>query len=194
LPISTHELNLHADMSESLSESVPPGPANGISSAQTDEADGSMQRLAVVREEIEVQRERTVTGAVRVRVEPTLRTQSIDLTAMRTQVDIERVAVGLEVDAALPPWQDGDVWVVPVYEETVVVKRRLVLKEELRLHQRHRSEPVLQEVQLRRDEVHIERLDADGRWVAAPALVSGGPAVVRDLPSSGGIAGATPDL
>ena len=50
------------------------------------------------------------------------------------------------------PRQEGDVLVIPVYEEVVTVQRKWVLKEEVRLRRRevqarHREEVVLREEQ-----------------------------------------------
>ena len=146
----------------------------------------STQRFAVVEEDLQVLRDSTVTGAVRVRVQPRLHTQTVDATATRTEVDVERVAVDREVQTALPPWQDGDVWVVPVYEERVVLQRRLVLKEELRLRPRRHQEPGQQVVQLRRDEVHVERLGPDGRWVITSDEPSDSAAAAGEHTNPGG--------
>ena len=148
----------------------------------------STHRIAVVEEELEVLRDSTVTGAVRVRVQPRLQPETVDVAATRTEVDVERVAVGREVQTALPPWQDGEVWVVPVYEERVVLERRLVLKEELRLRPRRQQEPGQQAVQLRRDEVHVERLGPDGRWVSASVELSDSAAAAGEHTSPGGSA------
>lgn len=125
--------------------------------------------MALVQEQLHVGREQQATGTLRVRVVPEAQVHTLALEQWREQVDIERVPVGREVDAAVPPWQDGDVWVVPVYEEVVVVQRRLVLKEELRLQPRREREVLEQEVALRRDHVVVERQAADGSWAATPA-------------------------
>ena len=49
-------------------------------------------------------------------------------------VQIERVQVDEIVPEVIAPYMDGDVYVVPVIEEEVVIQRRLRLKEELRVH------------------------------------------------------------
>lgn len=49
-------------------------------------------------------------------------------------VQIERVPVDEIVPEVIAPYMDGDVYVVPVIEEEVVIQRRLRLKEELRVH------------------------------------------------------------
>jgi stress response protein YsnF len=96
-------------------------------------------------------------GRVEVRVEQREDIARLALEAMAEHVEVERVAVGREVDRAEGPRQEGDVLVVPVYEEVVVVQRRLVLKEEIRLHRRATVRRWEEDVSLRRDEPVIER-------------------------------------
>lgn len=49
------------------------------------------------------------------------------------QVEVERVPIDRIIDAIVEPYFDGDVYVVPVIEEEIVITRRLRLKEELRI-------------------------------------------------------------
>jgi stress response protein YsnF len=48
-------------------------------------------------------------------------------------VEIGRVPVGRPVDTMPPVRQEGDTTIVPVVEEIIVVGRRLILKEEVRI-------------------------------------------------------------
>jgi stress response protein YsnF len=50
------------------------------------------------------------------------------------EVQVERVPIDEIIDQPIEPYMDGDVYVVPVIEEEVVIQRRLRLKEELRVH------------------------------------------------------------
>ncbi len=78
-------------------------------------------------------------------------------------VDVERVPVNREVDAAPEPWMDGDTIVIPVVEEVVVTETRLVLREEVRVKRRRVAEPVTVEADVRREHVEViqEPLAAD---------------------------------
>jgi stress response protein YsnF len=76
---------------------------------------------------------------------------------------IERLAIGTEVDSANPPQiriEEG-VTIIPVLEEILVVEKRLILKEELRI--RHHVDQVLstQEITLRTETVIVGHRDAD---------------------------------
>ena len=58
--------------------------------------------------------------------------------------------------------EDG-VTIVPVLEEILVVEKRLVLKEEVRIEQEVSQETVELPVSLRKQRAVVERFDAQGR-------------------------------
>jgi uncharacterized protein (TIGR02271 family) len=118
--------------------------------------------LPVIREELAVARETVTTGAVEVRVAQRESVSRIELEATTDRVEVERVPIGRQVDRAEPPRQEGDDFIVPVYEEVVHVERRLVLKEEIRLRRRQETRQWQEQVVLRRDEPVIRREDRDG--------------------------------
>jgi uncharacterized protein (TIGR02271 family) len=128
--------------------------------------------VPVIAEEVQVLREKVSTGAVRVRIEPMEAQTPVQLESLSEEMDIERVAVGREVEARVEPWHEGDVLVVPVYEETVVLQRRIVLKEELRLRPRLERRAWEETVPLRRDRAQVERRQADGSWRAEDEAAS----------------------
>ena len=59
-------------------------------------------------------------------------------------------------------WQDGDVMVVPVYEEVMV--KQLILKEELRLIPTILAQDELLAVELKSETPVFERRDELGQW------------------------------
>jgi uncharacterized protein (TIGR02271 family) len=103
----------------------------GDAAAGAQAAEGPVLRLHA--EEVSVARRRKETGRVRVQVRTTSRDHLVDEELAHERVRIERVAIGRVVAAAPPVRQEGDTTVIPVVEEIVVVERRLVLKEEVRL-------------------------------------------------------------
>ncbi|MDB5819460.1 MAG: hypothetical protein JWQ11_3100 [Rhizobacter sp.] len=122
--------------------------------------------VALMQETLEVNRTQQETGALRVRV---LVDQSMAQAANDTAIDAvtsTRVPRGLYVEARREPWNDGDVLVVPIYEEVMVCERRLMLKEEVHItrHTTRTSEPL--EVPLRRERAVIERRRPDGVWIS----------------------------
>jgi uncharacterized protein (TIGR02271 family) len=79
------------------------------------------------------------------------------------EVEVERVPVNRQVDSAPPVREEGEWLIVPVMEEQLIVQRRLVLKEEVRVRRR-----TVTEQREFRGLVTRERVDiADpGGWVA----------------------------
>jgi stress response protein YsnF len=61
------------------------------------------------------------------------REQLIDEELTHVRVEIERVPIDRTVEVAPPTRQEGDITIIPVVEEFVVVERRLILKEEVRV-------------------------------------------------------------
>jgi stress response protein YsnF len=118
--------------------------------------------LPVVREELHVGTRTEQVGALRVRVLTEEHQLTLEQPLVQESVVVERVPVGVQVAQPREPWHEGDVLVVPVYEE--VIERRLVLKEELRLHRQRTSAPHTEQVPLRRQRAVVERLQDDGSW------------------------------
>ncbi len=77
----------------------------------------------------------------------------VDEELAREQVVVERVAVGRVVDAVPPVRQEGDVTIMPVVEEELVVVRRLVLKEEVHLRRVRTTARTSETVTLREQNV-----------------------------------------
>lgn len=77
-------------------------------------------------------------------------------------VTIERVALDRPVESIPPVRQEGDVTIVSVVEEVLVVEKRLVLKEELHIRRRTRVEAFEQPVTLRRQRAVVDHLPGSG--------------------------------
>ncbi|QQE89503.1 YsnF/AvaK domain-containing protein [Azotobacter chroococcum] len=101
----------------------------------------------------------------RVRITKSVETENclLEESLLHDEVQVERVSCGTEVDPAHPPQvrQEGDVTVIPVLEEVLVVEKRLVLKEELRVRRVVHEEPHSVPVTLRREQVTVERTPAE---------------------------------
>lgn len=117
-------------------------------------------RIPVIREELDVSKEVVETGRLRIHTRVAERQEVVEMPLSREEFSVERVAIGRPVDAPAEVRQDGDVTIVPVHAEEIVVTRRLVLKEELhirrRVHESVESRPVVlrsQEVDVVRDPV-----------------------------------------
>jgi stress response protein YsnF len=113
-------------------------------------------------EDISVER-RKVERDVRVRVHTVNHDHLVDEALTRERIEVERVAVGRPIDAVPPVREEGDTTVISVVEEVLVVERRLVLKEEIRLRRVRTTEQHRETVTLREQQAVIERSEPGGR-------------------------------
>jgi len=112
-------------------------------------------------EVLRVGKRQVETGKVRVSL-TTETVEEIVRESLRTRrAEIERVPMDQEVTAAPQTRQEGDVLIIPVVEEILVIERRLVLKEEIRLRFVDGEQPVEQSVARRVQSAMVERIPAD---------------------------------
>ena len=118
--------------------------------------------MSVLEETADLSTREVVTGRVRV----STRTESLDDVAraiLKDQaVEVTRVALGVIVDSAPPVRTEGDITIIPVLEERLVVEKRLLLREELHVRRRTTETVVETPVTLRRQRVVVERYDEAG--------------------------------
>lgn len=110
----------------------------------------------------------TITVSKRVRrtlVRATCTTQTRDVVVEEAltcdQVIVERVPIGRVVKAVPPVRQDGEVTIVSVVEEEIVVTRRLVLKEEVHMRRVRAVKHFRETVPLHEQQVVITRTDLE---------------------------------
>jgi stress response protein YsnF len=113
-------------------------------------------------EDISIER-REVERDVRVHVHTVNHDHLIDEALAHERVEVERVPVGRPIDAVPPIREEGDTTVISVVEEVLVVERRLVLKEEIRLRRVRTTEQHREMVTLREQQAVIERSEPGGR-------------------------------
>lgn len=128
-----------------------------VTAAHDENAPTREDVLPVVKEELKVGKRAVETDTVRVSTRPHEREEEVDLPLRRDEVDIERVPVNKVVDAWVPVRTEGDVTIIPVLEETMVVEKRLMLKEEVRVRLKTREIHRTERVRLRGEDVVVER-------------------------------------
>ena len=138
-------------------------PDGGPAGPDADERDDLQEDLRVQRSEEEVRagiREREA-GRVNVRTSVHNEREVVRVPKRREEVDIERVPVVGEASGATEEDIGEDEMVLQIFEEEVVVTKRVVLKEEVRLRKRVAWDEEVVEVDLRKEEVEID--DQSGR-------------------------------
>ncbi len=119
---------------------------------------GESRVIPVIREEVRVTRRRVERGGVRVHKRVEEREEVVEQPTYREEVTVERVTLGQPIDTVVTPRQEGDTLIIPVLEEMLVVEKRLVLKEEIRITKRRIEEMEQARILLREEHVDIEEL------------------------------------
>ena len=109
-------------------------------------------------EEVSVAKRRVVTGQVKVGTITRESEQLVEELLEHEHVEVERTAIGKQVDKAPPVREEGDTLIIPILEEIVVVERRLLLKEEVRIRRTREKQPYQERVVVRKQEAVITRL------------------------------------
>ena len=134
--------------------------------------------VPVIEESLELSKRVVDRGGWRITRRVESRQETVDEPLIREDVRIERRPVDRLLPADQPPpaiRHEGDVMVVPVLEEVLVVEKRLVLREELLVHRERTEFRAPQQVLLRREQVSVDRIDAvEGRSDASSGLAADG--------------------
>jgi stress response protein YsnF len=111
-------------------------------------------------EEVTVQKLRVANETVRVSTVVREQEQLVDEELTHERVEVDRVPIGRPVDVAPPIREEGDTTIISVVEEIVVVERRLILKEEVRIRRVFVSERHRETVMVRKQDAVITRTEA----------------------------------
>jgi len=113
--------------------------------------------LPVIEENLTIEKRPVTTGKVVVRTRTSLEEVVVRESLTTEVLGVTRVPIGRVVESAPEVRQDGDVTVVPVLEERLVITKELVLREEIHIRRRVSAEQVSMPVTLRKQEVTVER-------------------------------------
>jgi stress response protein YsnF len=116
--------------------------------------------IPVIEERLEIGRRTVETGgAVRVHKHVDEVPTEVRESLVTEHVDTERVPIGRVLQEPVGIRHEGDVTIIPVIEERLVMRKELVLVEEIRLTRRREVREAREQVTLRRERVTVERLD-----------------------------------
>jgi uncharacterized protein (TIGR02271 family) len=122
------------------------------------EAQDGDEIIELAEEQLRVSKREVERGRVVVRTRVEEREEIAEAALRQEDVTVERVPIGRTIEAAPPMREEDGVLIVPVLEERLVVMTELVLKEEIRITKKSRTEVVREPVRLRSERVEIERL------------------------------------
>ena len=124
-------------------------------------------RIPIVEERARIEKHVVAAGLVRIRSEVTERVELLSEELTAQTVTVERVRVDREVDAPPKVRSEGNVLIIPVVEQRLVVEKRWVLTEELHVRRREHTQVVEVPVDLRATQVFVER-----EGFSMPAIMS----------------------
>jgi uncharacterized protein (TIGR02271 family) len=118
--------------------------------------------VPVVREEFSVEKRPVEIGRARITKRVEERTEILDEPLMREEVQIDRVPINRAWEGPPPPPRyEADKLIIPLLEETLVVEKRLMLKEELHISRVRKTVREPQDVVLRSESVTVERIEPE---------------------------------
>lgn len=116
--------------------------------------------IPVLVEKARIDKRWVETGRVRVTKAVHEERQDIEALLRREDVQIERVPVNRPLDRPVETRYEGEVLVIPVVEEELIVEKRLILREEVRITKRETEKPFTDTATLRKESVDVQRLQA----------------------------------
>ncbi len=108
-------------------------------------------------EGVSVDKKRVITGRVRISTVTRQEEVPVDELLRQESVEVERKTLNRPVDKMPPVREEGDTLVIPVVEEVLVVERRLILREEVRVRRTQQTTRHQEQVKIRKQEVQITR-------------------------------------
>ncbi|NEU70119.1 YsnF/AvaK domain-containing protein [Spirosoma agri] len=122
-----------------------------------------VERIPVIEETITIGKRLVETGQVRLVKTVHQDQQEVQIPLTADQIMVERVLINELVDEAPVTRQEGDTIIYPVLKEEYVLVKRIRLVEEIRVTTRQVQTIENQTINLRREEIAIERTSIESR-------------------------------
>jgi uncharacterized protein (TIGR02271 family) len=142
-------------MNDSEKTSVPPRLPN---TPETISGEVESLRIPVIEEQVLVGKRIVETGRLVVRKSIREEERIVTTPVAHEEFSVERIHINQYVDVAPAVRYEGDVTIVPVVKEVVVLEKRLVLVEEVHITKRQITTDDTQYVILRQEEVTVDRV------------------------------------
>jgi len=117
--------------------------------------------VPVVEEKLHIDRQTVETGVIRLHKRVLEREELVSEPVVIDEIEIERTPINQIVDEAPAVRYEGDTMIIPLVEEVMVVEKKLMLKEEVRVFRKQRTAESRQPVTLRSEVVQVERTALD---------------------------------
>lgn len=120
--------------------------------------------LPLAEEQVDITTREVVTGRVRISTTTDTIDEVVRQELQGTRGEVARIPVGRILgpeETAPSPRTEGSTTIVPIFEEILVIEKRLLLKEELHIEQHTTRENVEIPISVRKQRAVIERLEPD---------------------------------
>jgi uncharacterized protein (TIGR02271 family) len=117
-------------------------------------------------EGVSVAKQRIATGRWRISTVTRQDEVQVDEPLAQETIEIERTAVNKPVERMPSVREEGDTLIVPVVGEILVLERRLILKEEVRIRRVRKTGRHLERVKIRKQEATITKLPMEAETAA----------------------------
>jgi len=125
--------------------------------------------IPIISEDLDIAKRKQTTGKVRVEKQSVPHYQAVSMPLTRETAEVRRVMIDKPVNGPMPVRREGDTIIMPVVEEVATVHKQLVLKEEIHITRRRRTEQHEETVQLRSEQAKVSRTDSAGQPLVEPA-------------------------
>ena len=144
-------------------------------------ATDSNDTLQLREEDLVARKELQEAGRISFRKEVQEVPRQLEVEAYHEEVTLERVPIGRVVEEQATAREEDGVYIVPIYEEQLVVVKQLVLKEEIHIRRERTTERRVFEDTVQRERLVVEDPDQTGRVrMRYPTESLGGEPVVGD--------------
>jgi stress response protein YsnF len=134
-------------------------PEGHVMSLETEAASVSASLLPL-EEQIAVVRQRIERDTVRVSTVTNTTEKHVAEEILHERVEVEHIAIGRPIDTVPPVREEGEVTIIPIVEEVLVIEKRLILKEEVHIRRIRVPDVHREVVTLRTQDVVVERTKA----------------------------------
>jgi uncharacterized protein (TIGR02271 family) len=115
--------------------------------------------IPVIEEQLIVDKRVVEKGRVRISKKVRETDETVNIPLVQENVQVERVPINQFIAEPPPPVRyEGNVMIIPVLREVVIVEKRLVLVEELRVTKQQTQTQETQKIRLRKEEVNVKRV------------------------------------
>jgi uncharacterized protein (TIGR02271 family) len=158
-PQEDGSFHVNASFAELLGDNrggLAPEPSRGDEEQESHYEEDAV--LPVMEEQLNIEKRVIESGRIRVHKKVETTESVVDEPLLHQGYDIERIPLNRVVDGMPESRYDGDTLILPILEEVLVVEKRLILKEEVRITPKREEVRDPQTHTVRREHAEVERV------------------------------------